>query len=69
MAAKIVSKQQLAEALGYSTDYFFRLVHANSNVMTELSKSGYSRRSRNLSPKQLDIICDYYGYPEGYDRD
>ena len=65
----ITGKNQLAEALGYSTDYFFRMVNGNVNIWNALSRVGYQKRSRTLTPKQVEIICNYYGWPDCYDKD
>ena len=64
----IVSKQQLAEAYGVNKTYFFRKLHTNKEIISKLVKAGYNTSSRILTPKQIEIICEYLGYPEVFDQ-
>ncbi len=66
--AVIVSKQQLAEAYGVNKTYFFRKLHNNKEIISKLVKAGYNTSSRILTPKQIEIICEYLGYPEVFDQ-
>ncbi len=66
MARVIAGKAELASALGYSTAYFFRLVNHNVTVVTKLMEAGYVVKQKVLTPKQIEIICEYYGWPEQF---
>lgn len=58
-----ISKQELADKLGFNVSYFFKKVNKENAIADDLSKAGYKKRSKNLTPKQMEIICEYYGYP------
>ncbi len=60
----IQSKATIAKALGFSSNYFFaNKVHANMQLLSRLEKVGYCRRQKVLTPCEVKIICEYYGYP------
>lgn len=70
----LLTKVALAKAMGYATcDGFFRMVYRNTELMQKLCKAGYNKRRKTLTPKEVEIICDSYGYPINdetlYDKD
>ena len=61
---RFISKQELSSKLGYySSSYFFRKVNTNNKVFEQLKETGYTKTSKCLTPIQMEIICEYYGYP------
>lgn len=70
----LLTKVALAKAMGYTTcEGFFRRIYRNAELMKKLCKAGYDKRRRTLTPKEVEIICDFYGYPINddtlYDKD
>ncbi|MBO7224978.1 MAG: DUF4248 domain-containing protein [Bacteroidales bacterium] len=58
-----IAKAELAEKLGFDVVYFFKKVNNEPSISEQLKKAGYKKTSKNLTPKQMEIICEYYGYP------
>ncbi|MCQ2607759.1 MAG: hypothetical protein MJ197_03630 [Bacteroidales bacterium] len=60
-----MSKAELAEKLGHcsSKELFANHVHTNERLMSILKHTGYKIRSKKLTQKQVDLICDTVGRP------
>lgn len=61
--SQIISKQQLAEAYGLNVQAFFRKVNSNECLKRRLKRVGYTETARTLTPRQILIICEFYGSP------
>ena len=56
---------ELAEQLGYRhLKTFWRRVNSLPILIQELAESGYYKRQKEFTPKQMKLICDRIGYPE-----
>lgn len=62
-ARDLLFKSSLAYCYGYSPAAFWRLVHRNTACLASLFAAGYSKRARILSPAQLRVVCQFFGYP------
>lgn len=60
----LLAKDALAKAMGYATrEGFFRKVYKNAELMRRLGEIGYNKQQKTLTPKEVELICDFYGYP------
>lgn len=56
---KMVSKAELADAVGQNRQSLWREIHANAELMRLLAAAHYRKRSRLLTPRQIAIIKDF----------
>ena len=55
----------LSTKLGYrSLKTFWRRVESIQGLISELENYGFRKGQKELTPKQMKLICDKIGYPE-----
>ena len=56
---------ELSTKLGYcSLKTFWRRVESIKGLILELENYGFRKGQKELTPKQMKLICDKIGYPE-----
>jgi len=56
---------ELAEKLGYKhLKTFWRRIDSIKGLIIELENYGFRKGQKELTPKQMKLICDKIGYPE-----
>ena len=69
MKKEFVSKQDLEVAffpdadLRYARQKLCEIIHDDHKLMTRLAKTGYRKKSKYLSPIQLELIFERLGKP------
>lgn len=66
MKNSLISKTQVANAFGLNVTAFFRKIHSNNYLLSKLEEVGYDKRCKVITPLQLSIICQWFGYPNFY---
>jgi len=63
MPPQPIGKAELAGLLGFTTGYLFGKIHENAAIMEKLSGTGYNKNQKLLTMRQMQVICDTYGWP------
>ena len=63
MPPQPIGKTELATLLGFTTGYLFGKIHENAAIMEKLNGTGYNKNQKLLTMRQMQIVCDVYGWP------
>ena len=63
MPPQPIGKAELATLLGFTTGYLFGKIHENKAIMDKLAGAGYNKNQKLLTMRQMQIVCDVYGWP------
>jgi|GEM_PF-1239318 len=63
MKPQPIGKAELSALLGFTTGYLFGRIHNNPAIMDKLADTGYNKNQKLLTLKQMQIVCDVYGWP------
>lgn len=56
----LLGKSQLANKLGMSWKMLKRRIENNSRLLFELKKCGYSKTSKNFTPREAKLISEEF---------
>ena len=60
-----IGLSELSTKLGYnSLKTFWRRVESIQGLISEMENLGFRKGQKELTPKQMKLICDKIGYPE-----
>ena len=70
---RVYSKKELAlcyfpNALPRTANnHLMTWINQNGELLKQLVATGYSKKSKSFSPRQVELITDFLGTPDGYE--
>ena len=48
-------------------NHLIKWINQNNELLKQLNDAGYDKKSKSFSPRQVELITDFLGTPEGYE--